>query len=744
MSNVQSIRAKFGGTPVREEIKKDVFEESTVTLAAGSTGDVSDPSCEFAIKDESVGTAPVTRAYNLNDPAIKYKLPLVPDDKATYKFGYTFKHKGVSTPSLQRTVWPKTLKLTAKYVKKAGDVTAFTDNQAVEGFEFKVIQGDTVSAKYTTDAVGYCAPPLDKCSAARVVAVSPWVLDSPADQSKSPRARELKVFKAPWTATIRTHTGRGKAEDSPVKHYVNLAKDYAANAGRLVKLELGPADLTTALKDQVINVKVTFSEKNVKTKDPRAAVQTGEDPSTALPMKTDPGTGKMIYETTLPIPSDGAAALLYIDMGIGGGDKCLVEVGATPSCEDDKVYLEGWRKLKLQIIQPTPDTVTSFTVFKPDKTVGMSPAQETMLKDEFKKFFTEFEFFDPKLFPATDVGDATVQKCRVLDAKQVGLTAGKKVVILKWDDYWRLAQKYRPAGDKLCWCTVWADYWLNPGANKVQGVVFSSLTQEWTLTLSAPDAAFKFDAGPADGTLGLAKVTWQATEYNSGGWKPFVATDPTLVTALGAGEAARLAGANVVTPDEAEQDLWIEYTNFRSLKLKLPTRPADFKVGVKYSVTYEIRTSKFSTNAGAAVGIVGMSTMCTFKDEGLIQTLAHELGHNMGQAYGVALAGTALLPNPNSLLTTFGGRSAEITGVPFPSQVPDGDFYTGRGHTGGHCAHGLSRSQKIKPNYQEQTFSGDCIMYGSGDMNSTTKKVFCETCVGFMKSTELTDITKKW
>ena len=85
-----------------------------------------------------------------------------------------------------------------------------------------------------------------------------------------------------------------------------------------------------------------------------------------------------------------------------------------------------------------------------------------------------------------------------------------------------------------------------------------------------------------------------------------------------------------------------------------------------------------------------------------------------------------------------------MPGIPFPSQVPDGNFYVGRGHTGGHCADGLTMNQKVKSNYQTEHLSGSCIMFGSGDMNSGTARKFCDVCVGYVKATELEDIAKAW
>ena len=130
-----------------------------------------------------------------------------------------------------------------------------------------------------------------------------------------------------------------------------------------------------------------------------------------------------------------------------------------------------------------------------------------------------------------------------------------------------------------------------------------------------------------------------------------------------------------------------------------------------------------------------------FKTGGLISTLLHELGHNLGQAYA-----------DKTVDPTYGRSNGNaIPGIPFPPGVPEGIVYGGKDHLGTHCAAGVSKELRAEPSYakpyetavkiQQQA---TCIMFGSGDMNSSTLRSYCDQCRKFIKATDADDLTKHW
>jgi hypothetical protein len=164
-------------------------------------------------------------------------------------------------------------------------------------------------------------------------------------------------------------------------------------------------------------------------------------------------------------------------------------------------------------------------------------------------------------------------------------------------------------------------------------------------------------------------------------------------------------------------------------------------VKLKLIVYVKFRGAKFTTNGAGWHGFIDMSTFGgKFQTGGLITTLLHELGHNLGQAYA------------NKTVDPTYGRNAkyEIPGIPFPDGVPAGFVYGAHGHTGTHCAGGVPDNLRGEANFQTGPKAADiaskatCIMYGSADMNSATMRTYCENCAKFIRATEADDITKAW
>jgi hypothetical protein len=118
---------------------------------------------------------------------------------------------------------------------------------------------------------------------------------------------------------------------------------------------------------------------------------------------------------------------------------------------------------------------------------------------------------------------------------------------------------------------------------------------------------------------------------------------------------------------------------------------------------------------------------------GLTNVVIHEIGHNMGQAYG-----------DKTIDPTFGRSPANmIPGIDNPKSVASGgDLYGGHGHTGTHCAFGLSATDKACASFGGK--SGSCVMFGADNMAKSSKGTWCDSCKTYIRGTHLDDVRKHW
>lgn len=753
------------------------YEGAQIKLGAMSTGDVAaNKTGKIIILDGSTGTE-IEKPYEMgNATGVTFTLPDVPDDKASYdvsyKLQYTLKGK-LTTRRGNATykVWPQTIHFDAKYKKGEGDVSGKNDGDLVTAVGFRVLQAGVMKPGGVLDGAGTGDAPVDKGAEASIVMDAPWEIVEPASQAGLGRKRSFQVTSKPWVAQLHSHPTNTTAE-APAKQYVNLDPTKvgaAATDGPVVKIELGPAVLASGLAGQKIHVRATFPKGNaMATYTPEPGLWLGPDVGTAVAKKsgTRHGEADVVYETTVTIPSNGGKALVFVNLGKCGGEKCTVEFGTTEARTDGKLFLESWRKLGLDMWQPTYQTMSTHAVFKPDHTAGLSDAQKTLLQDELKKAFIEFETKTTSFYTPTDVGDAKVQRVRIHDGAWFGQT-GKMTVLPGWSPsysgneagYDKIQTDKWTAPDPQVWFTVWAD-WM--ASKESAGIALSEELENTTakeVTIDAPNGIFKYDLHAGDDTPGVEEIAWWATQYKKGA-DPWKAVDGDFAAAIGdPAKADQLQYANYPAVDTlANVEKYVEFVNWRKAKFKLSADGADSPgaqleingTKIKYTLYVKFRASSFSTNACAVAGWVWMSTMGEYKDQGLMATLAHEMGHNMGLAYGprTTKVRAMALTMSTGLQRSFdtGGRTKEIPGKSFPPVVPEGVYYTGHGHTGGHCATGVSTEDKKKQSFFGASFndSKKCLMFGSGDMNSATKVPLCPACVEHLRATDLDDISKDW
>lgn len=260
------------------------------------------------------------------------------------------------------------------------------------------------------------------------------------------------------------------------------------------------------------------------------------------------------------------------------------------------------------------------------------------------------------------------------------------------------------------------------------------------VTLACDDSAslrdpnlflFKDDPSNATRTSTIEEMCWLAVSYQQGG---------TWHAISGSGDPGwDKAGRNDV--DAADYGDWLDFSDCHTLKIKLPRDVQDWMRANKVKIQVFVKLWKFwpECNAAGWHGYVLMGTDGGHASpEGIIDTFCHEMGHNLGQAY----ADKAVDP-------TYGFDAVnEIPNMPFPAGVPAGLPYGGLGHTGTHCAFGISASDRqtavtngdISPYFS----SAKCVMYGANDMTSTNSRPFCDDCLKFIKAIDGSDITKDW
>jgi len=110
-------------------------------------------------------------------------------------------------------------------------------------------------------------------------------------------------------------------------------------------------------------------------------------------------------------------------------------------------------------------------------------------------------------------------------------------------------------------------------------------------------------------------------------------------------------------------------------------------------------------------------------------TTMHELGHS----YGMAVFTTEDKP-PKGMATPKKITETE-TEARYKTNGTKGHAYDQKNHSGSHCAHGLSDTQKASADYMLLPGSAaKCIMYGQGGANRT----FCPQCIDLIRGSNLT------
>ena len=692
-------------------------------------------------------------------------------------------------------VWPKDVCVRAE-LSEGGDPAV--------GFQYRVQQGGVELEQATLVAAPQTGEtqrktPLTSCGPVEIIPVSPWVIDTRKTPAKG-REWKLAVTKKPWKAKLRSHEG-GKSESAPHKQYVNLQTNYAEGHGSLVELVLGPEDLQLATRGQTIKVRASFPASNCRRESPLPGLwKTAEASSALKPKKTTakPGVDELVYETEVAIPTDNQPARLYLHMGVAGGDRCKVEVGVTDTREDDVLHVQNMRKIELEVLTPisalrqasdlldesgaiAPEVLAELNRVYADAWIELecpSDACKTVALEDFKHGWdpdkdeiVKINLTKPEaLFPpAKFVAERRSVNGRVEVAKS---SSSGKLALLSYGTALYLREEQlggTPAGNRTTW-TFCDRIPRRSGKNRRgggrNGFVCRIEPGETKAVRELPFHVFDYDPIRADGQLGVHSLRWRVTNYRPKEFTNWYDAEMKHSPEI----YKRHAKWTTVGPFESleARNEWVRLTNSLTVEVTPPktvTRLLEVSEGededgdpYEYEAQIDIdlicNGVEFSVLGSAKEG-VGMFRLDGRNVLGLARTIAHEIGHNLGQGYTAKQQGVT------------GGRAKAIPGMPFAPKWPEGNYYVGMGHTGGHCAQHLRelmaneryemrrRDLARERNFEAPVFarwlhrdpryySGVCVMYGSGDAAPTTARDFCDSCISAITATDASDVRKDW
>jgi hypothetical protein len=357
------------------------------------------------------------------------------------------------------------------------------------------------------------------------------------------------------------------------------------------------------------------------------------------------------------------------------------------------------------------------------KVMDFPAAMLKRLEERAGRVFVEYKLFKSHLFTEAEAPDSSV-----FTQDQLLLKSGKQAYLLTDHTFKSYPKNFdkgmapRSIGLKLCNRNFFYES-LRPKIidEKVEMIAKSMQMRvwEWFKTYYLPKSA-------ENGLDSMKLLTWTAK------------IDPVKHPKHPAVSGGRARGGALPLS-------CIHFTSFKEFGIDLPsTHPDDPGNLVGPSVTtdkcpIEVRMCFESPREGLGLAGQGSQTgenLVVYNPdspESFVDVLLHELGHSMGQT---VTGGYSLPPK--------GFASPKSTAEPDPLYGHNGTMghvYTGKGHSGPHCAYGLTDAQKMLADYGGQ--AGTCIMFGenSGSDPSSATAGFCPECSDYIKGRDLQDLT---
>jgi hypothetical protein len=454
------------------------------------------------------------------------------------------------------------------------------------------------------------------------------------------------------------------------QQYVNLDEDgEAPEQGHTITIK---ATLEDGKAGDLIYFKVEWGEENSQRSDPKPEVVGGAEEDWC------PQGGKQ-----LSLPGDEGEVEVQVELGLAGGDVVHVFVSGTEEFKKAKtqvVTITNWRRLYYQITRMETSPVPN-----------LGPAMKALAE-----VFVEYELTEEVTVSEDDaLPDGSLLKGR--EVGELGVS-GTMLNIGEHDVEWWQG-KFKGAKSPLEAHLILADclYDCGPGGEPIEQTV-EALAEYGRKTLSLADGETYtvFSRSLIDGDSSVRPGSYWESAAPEGHPDHGKRGDITPSQA----EFGSLYGdkVQITLPDEAKAIVGEIREAMRSDPLDPET-----KHPVKVVVNLHVARGPYG---GMTDGLHQVLT--TSGDESYFNgVLVHELGH----AIKMCLAET-----PPGLSADDHGRQ-----------------YTGRGHQGEHCAHGIN--EETWANGQDfRAGDGYCVMWGSSYDGGSNPVGYCSRCLPFTKA----------
>jgi hypothetical protein len=617
-------------------------------------------------------------------------------------------------------------------------------------FDLKVKQGTKVVAtkkKQSTGKTGKVKIKGLPAGEIEIVWTAPFVLVEWQSSTGCNLRAKLKIVKVAKFVWPKLPAG---ASPPPHKQYVNQDADpKKPEQGTKIKLKLklekaGPSGPKAG---DELWVRCSYATAQVTQRDDPVRGIVSPD-AAADWIGAAPNTGKKLTV------DKALEATCEVELGVSGLDAFTIDIGGSEECDDAHLNIVNWRRLWIDVLQPSntgSNKCTDFTVFKPDRSAGLSDPILGKISSEMAKLGIEFAAIRSAFFDATHI--TAENKKALVSASIFGKPADKKAILCTDAAFQHLYDtKSTNRTNQRVISTVWCDF-------IVRGITFDRTfdleTADETKALGGSSIEWAFDEDPTGAGPGVTQFRWKTTHYESA---PGVWTE---ITAAGDPGGSKKDWQTVALPAAvAERKAWIECTKVREVRIKLPARAgaanagdpghfltqpapggAEGTVKVRIQVSLRFAGGRSTTNGMGWHGYIYASTrLGTHHNNGLACMLLHELGHNLGMAYA-----------DKTVDATYGRNAGKkIPGIDFPAGVATGIVYGEKGHKGTHCAAGVGAvlrgdaDYQSGPNWQAISNAATCTMYGSMDMSQDSARVFDPDCTSFLRASDASSMFVHW
>lgn len=121
--------------------------------------------------------------------------------------------------------------------------------------------------------------------------------------------------------------------------------------------------------------------------------------------------------------------------------------------------------------------------------------------------------------------------------------------------------------------------------------------------------------------------------------------------------------------------------------------------------------------------------------EAMIEIVIHEVGHQMNMT---VFSGAADSHAPG--FTVSKHVDEDEANAAYKNNGDKGHVYRDHGHSGSHCAFGLSDANKLLAAYDDASANAKCIMFGSNDLANANRRSFCVQCQDYIKARDVSTI----